>query len=121
MSEVTVEAELDIFASGDSAAEQSRALSALMKLKKLHQAAKTPSFDSGLDSLLRAAGDRSRASERLTALAALSRIGTLVKPLQLRISSALSQALAIPPEELQRPTPGTGNHNSGQRSGTGGS
>ncbi len=101
MSEVAVQAELDIFASSDSAAEQSRALSALMKLKKLHQAAKKPNFHRGLDKLLQAAGERTGASERLTALAALSRVGSLVKPLHQRISLALPSVLVIPPEELQ--------------------
>lgn len=96
-----METELEIFGRGNSAAEQSVALSALMKLKKLHKAVKTPNFEIGLDKLLKFAGASSPELERLIAIAALSHIGSFVKPLQERVSSMLVPVLVTPPGELQ--------------------
>ncbi|MCC6263995.1 MAG: hypothetical protein IT169_10490 [Bryobacterales bacterium] len=93
--------ELDSFARGASPEEQSRALSSLMKLRKLHQAAKEPDFEIGLATLSRAAAEPTNSEARLIAVAALSRIGSLVKPLQKKVSVHLTSSLTNPLGDLQ--------------------
>jgi hypothetical protein len=100
MAEEMLAAELEIFARGESVADQTRALSSLTKLKKLHQAAKESGFERGLDKLSRFAAE-ANAEDRLFALAALSRLGFLVKPQQKKIAGLLEVALVIEPSDLQ--------------------
>ena len=60
-----MQAEIRLFSEGQTAAEQANALSVLIKLKQLHQAAKDERFAHGVAALSAAAKDAKHPNERV--------------------------------------------------------
>ena len=83
--------QLDRFCSTEDVHLQAEALSELMKVKQLHQAAKDPLFEKGFQALLRSAEDTPHPGIRLKSMASLIRIGSLVKTLRPRVVKELSR------------------------------
>ncbi|MBV5270290.1 MAG: hypothetical protein JZU55_10820, partial [Afipia sp.] len=87
--------ELESFASGNDVATQAEAFSKLVKLKRMHRAAKEPEFSLGVQKLLNALSEEStKEAERLTASMVLLRIAALVKPWNGQIAKSLKLGLA---------------------------
>jgi hypothetical protein len=80
---------LSSFATASSAAEQLEALRSLAQAKTLSQASKDKLFSQGLDGLRRATESADH-EQRLTALAALGRIWSSLKPLRPNVERLLS-------------------------------
>jgi hypothetical protein len=85
----------------EDVAEQAAALSDLIKIKQLHQAAKAPVFELGVQSALRAATNPGDSDRRLGALATLLGIAGLVKAWQPRVAKMLSGVWIEPLPPLQ--------------------
>jgi hypothetical protein len=96
-----MQAEIKLFSEGKTAAEQADALSGLIKLKQLHQAAKDERFAQGVAALSAAAKGAKHPDERFAATAALLRIGNLVKAWQSRIAESLAGSLCDPLPPLE--------------------
>jgi hypothetical protein len=92
---------LTSFASGITIEEQGSALGRLVANRQLNRVAREPAFDQGMLRLARFVADPGLQTERLIALAALSRIASTVKSLRSRVSELLSTALLEPLPSLQ--------------------
>jgi len=92
--------QLDLFSSAEDVNIQAQALSELMKMKQLHQAASDPLFEKGIESVIRSAADTHNPPRCLTAMAIAIRIASLVKPLRTRMVQDLSK-LVEPLPSLQ--------------------
>jgi hypothetical protein len=92
---------LTIFASGVTVEEQALALGRLVANRQLNRVAREPSFEEGMLRLARSVRNPELQTERLIALAALSRIASTVKSLWTRVSELLSTALLDPLPSLQ--------------------
>src|SRR5579862_9007603 len=93
--------ELARFSSTEDVNLQANALSELMKVKQLHQAANDPLFEKGFQAVIRAAENKSDPDRRLKGMALLIRIGSLVKTLRARMVRELSE-LSEPLPSLQQ-------------------
>ena len=86
---MVAESEISSFGTAATVAEQADALSALIRLKKIHAAAKEPAFEAGIQRLISAAKRSDDVSNRSLATANLLRIAALVRRLQEPIAKAL--------------------------------
>src|ERR1039457_1890900 len=84
------------FGLSEDVSEQAAALSELMKIKQLHQAAKDPLFEQGVQTALRVAAAPGEPERRLRAFATLLRIAELVKAWRPRMAKMLSDVWLEP-------------------------
>ncbi len=89
------------FGLSEDVSEQAAALSELMKIKQLHQAAKDPLFEQGVQTALKAATAPGDPERKLRAVATLLRIAELVKAWQPRMDKLLSNVWTEPLPPLQ--------------------
>jgi hypothetical protein len=83
-----------------SVKDQAIAISALLKHKELHKAAKSPAFVTMVNRLIHA-GSVVDSADRLLALALLSKLGVLLKGGHPKIREGLGIALKVPPPPMQ--------------------
>jgi hypothetical protein len=103
---LAAESAISSFGTAPTVAEQADALSALIKLKKIHAAAKEPAFDAGIQRLISAAKKSDDVSTRSLAIANLLRIAVLVRRQQEPITRALCADLNDPlPPLVKVPDP----------------
>lgn len=93
---MVAESEISCFGNAPTVPEQAAALSALIRLKKIHAASKEPKFESGIQRLIVAARESPDASIRSLAIATLLRIAGLVRRLRAPITKALEAQLDDP-------------------------
>ena len=88
---MAAESEISSFANAPTVPEQADALSALIRLKKIHAAAKEPAFEAGIQRLISAAKRSDDAANRSLATANLLRVAAIIRRLQEPITEALAE------------------------------